>query len=217
MISVLSLVVAILAVFFGPLIARANVQRQLQVAAREAWMREFREQVAAMLTSRQALGRRVSLLGRTAVDDPEQERQRDALYLAFDQLRLLLAEKGAQHETMLETANRLVQEDYGNKAEPWHKFAADAADILRHERAAIVADLGVWREIRISLGLAAAVLTLTIAAAQAYGMYDGSYRGNLIGIGNNATSCTKVAPAQMTVTDDKLRYNHWDTPLSSPP
>jgi hypothetical protein len=66
MISVLSLVVAILAVFFGPLIARANVQRQLQVAAREAWMREFREQVAAMLTSSQALGRRVLLLGRTA-------------------------------------------------------------------------------------------------------------------------------------------------------
>ena len=54
----------------------------------------------------------------------------------------------------------------------------------------------------------AAVLTLTIAAAQAYGMYDGSYRGKLIGIGNNATSCTKTAPVQMTVTDDKLTYNH---------
>jgi len=39
--------VAILAV----LVARANVQRQLQVAAREAWMREFREQVAQFLTS----------------------------------------------------------------------------------------------------------------------------------------------------------------------
>jgi hypothetical protein len=54
----------------------------------------------------------------------------------------------------------------------------------------------------------AAVLTLTIAAAQAYGMYDGSYRGKLIGIGNNATSCTKTAPVQMTVADDKLTYNH---------
>jgi hypothetical protein len=56
--------------------------------------------------------------------------------------------------------------------------------------------------------LVAAVLMLTIAAAQAYGMYDGTYRGNLIGIGNNATSCTKTAPAQMTVTDDKLTYSH---------
>jgi hypothetical protein len=54
----------------------------------------------------------------------------------------------------------------------------------------------------------AAVLTLTITAAQAYGMYDGTYRGKLIGIGNNATSCTKTAPVQMTVTDDKLTYNH---------
>jgi hypothetical protein len=60
----------------------------------------------------------------------------------------------------------------------------------------------------IRMQLTAAVLTLTIAAAQAYGMYDGTYRGNLIGAGNNATSCTKTAPVQMTVTDDKLTYNH---------
>ena len=33
------------------LMARANLQRQIQVAAREAWMREFREQVAALVTS----------------------------------------------------------------------------------------------------------------------------------------------------------------------
>jgi hypothetical protein len=38
-------VVAILAVF----VSRSNVQRQIQVAAREAWMREFREQVAAFI------------------------------------------------------------------------------------------------------------------------------------------------------------------------
>jgi hypothetical protein len=48
-IAVLSLVVAILAVFFGPLLARANLQRQLQVTAWEAWMREFREQLAVLL------------------------------------------------------------------------------------------------------------------------------------------------------------------------
>ena len=59
-----------------------------------------------------------------------------------------------------------------------------------------------------AMARSAAVLTLTIAAAQAYGMYDGTYRGNLIGIGNNATGCTKTALAQMTVTDDKLTYNH---------
>jgi hypothetical protein len=53
-----------------------------------------------------------------------------------------------------------------------------------------------------------AVLTLTTAAALAYGMYDGNYRGNLIEMGNRAHSCAKTAPAQMTVTDDKLTCVH---------
>jgi hypothetical protein len=52
------------------------------------------------------------------------------------------------------------------------------------------------------------VLTLTTAAALAYGMYDGTYRGSLIGIGKNAPSCTKTGPVHMTVTDDKLTYVH---------
>ena len=48
----------------------------------------------------------------------------------------------------------------------------------------------------IRMTLAVAVLTLTITAAQAYGMYDGTYRGNLVGIGNNAISCTRTAPCR---------------------
>ena len=60
----------------------------------------------------------------------------------------------------------------------------------------------------IRMMLTGAVLTLTTAAALAYGMYDGTYRGNLIGIGRSVPSCAKTAPAQMTVTDDKLTYVH---------
>jgi hypothetical protein len=60
----------------------------------------------------------------------------------------------------------------------------------------------------IRMMLSGAVLTLTTAAALAYGMYDGTYRGNLIGIGKNAPSCATTAPAQMSVTDDKLTYVH---------
>jgi hypothetical protein len=60
----------------------------------------------------------------------------------------------------------------------------------------------------IRMMLTGAVLTLTIAAARACGIYDGTYRGNLIGIGKNAPSCAKAAPAQMTVTDDRLTYVH---------
>jgi hypothetical protein len=51
LISVLSLVVAGLAVF----VARTNVQRQLQVTARETWMRELREQSTIFLARLQAL------------------------------------------------------------------------------------------------------------------------------------------------------------------
>jgi hypothetical protein len=60
----------------------------------------------------------------------------------------------------------------------------------------------------IQIMLTGAVLTLTSSAALAYGMYDGTYRGSLIEIGNYASSCFKTAPAQMTVTDDKLTYVH---------
>ena len=60
----------------------------------------------------------------------------------------------------------------------------------------------------IRMVLTGAMFTLTTAAALAYGMYDGTYRGNLMGIGKNAPSCAKTAPAQMSVTDDKLTYVH---------
>ena len=56
--------------------------------------------------------------------------------------------------------------------------------------------------------LTGTVLTLTTSAALAYGMYDGTYRGNLIGISNHSLSCSKTAPVRMTVTDDKLTYVH---------
>lgn len=50
MISVLSLVVAILAVFFGPLVTWEVAQQQLRGAVREAWMWDFREKVSEYLT-----------------------------------------------------------------------------------------------------------------------------------------------------------------------
>ena len=60
----------------------------------------------------------------------------------------------------------------------------------------------------IRMMLTGTVPTLTTAAALAYGMYDGTYRGNLIAISNHASSCSKTAPVRMTVTDDKLTYVH---------
>lgn len=47
--SVLSLVVSVVVGIGALLVARANLHRQIQVAAREAWMREFREKVSVFL------------------------------------------------------------------------------------------------------------------------------------------------------------------------
>jgi hypothetical protein len=44
--------------------------------------------------------------------------------------------------------------------------------------------------------------------ALAAGLYDGTYHGTLEADGANATTCAKRAPVQMTVTDNKLEYNH---------
>ena len=38
------------------LMARANLQRQIQVAARETWIREFREQVVTLMAAKAAPG-----------------------------------------------------------------------------------------------------------------------------------------------------------------
>ena len=136
-VPVLSLVVAILAVFFGPLIARANTQRQLQVAAREAWMREFREQVAALLNRSGVL----IAEGSTAPFDPEMTRY---VYV----IRMLIAEKGEQYAPFVGIMNRLL-----GTPTFMDQLAAAATDILRQERAAAAEDPGVWREVWISLGL----------------------------------------------------------------
>ena len=56
--------------------------------------------------------------------------------------------------------------------------------------------------------LAIVILALMAGGAQASGLYDGTYHGRLTAAGNNAMSCAKSAPVQMTVTDDKLEYIH---------
>jgi hypothetical protein len=40
-------------------------------------------------------------------------------------------------------------------------------------------------------------------------MYDGTYHGQLTADGNNAMTCAKQAPIQMTVTNDQLEYHHF--------
>jgi hypothetical protein len=144
MISVLSLVVAILAVFFGPLVARANTQRQIRATAREAWIREFREQAATLMAAKAAPG---------FFDPSDQSRGRrrgaeviDMQNSAFFALRILIAEKGTKYEAFAEPLRRFLEsksigkpvEEVSGRAPllEGEEFVSAAADILQRERAA---------------------------------------------------------------------------------
>ena len=175
MISVLALVVAALAVFFGPLVTRANTQRQIQVTAREAWMREFREQVAQFIagtanTDHVTAGTReageVHAGGdarATRLVIGELVENVRATQASTSAVRLLIAEKGAQYVEFVEVMNRLHAVALRRLREPdlserilferIREVESAAADILRHERAAMAEDPGVWREVWTSLGL----------------------------------------------------------------
>ena len=111
--------VAALAVFFGPLVARANTQRQIQVTAREAWMREFREHVAQFIagtanTDHVTAGTREA--GEVHADGDaratrlvigELVENVRATQSSTSAVRLLIAEKGAQYVEFVEVMNRL--------------------------------------------------------------------------------------------------------------
>lgn len=61
----------------------------------------------------------------------------------------------------------------------------------------------------VGLALAGGILAgLGSVGALATGLYDGTYHGTLTADGANATTCAKQAPVQITVTDNKLEYNH---------
>jgi hypothetical protein len=155
MISVLSLVVAILAVFVGPLVTRANVQRQIQVAAREAWMREFREQVAGFLGDFAAYREAVHWLASKPTitweegrkeEDEKRLKANDAMRRHYHVIRLLVGERG-QHAEFIQILGRPLQVPLDDRAlEPAEAITSAAAAILQHERAIIEADQGMWHE-----------------------------------------------------------------------
>jgi hypothetical protein len=94
LLSILSLVVSLLAV----LVARENMRRQLKVAAQETWVREFRSQVADLISRSDALRNYGITINHTTGGDPEKEKRlaelHDALTPSFHNIRLLVAEKG---------------------------------------------------------------------------------------------------------------------------
>jgi hypothetical protein len=59
------------------------------------------------------------------------------------------------------------------------------------------------RVIRVSGFLVGAVCATAAAA-----MYDGTYHGTLTGSSGNAMTCAKQAPAQITISNNRLEYVH---------
>jgi hypothetical protein len=146
MITVLSLVVAILAVFVGPLVAWAVARQQIAVAARETWMREFRENVAAFLTGYAAF--REHIRSHTT-GDPEKERRfaeiNDVTNPSYHVIRFLIAEKDPQYTAFVETLDALSNAPSDKAADRRRELIAAVEGILRCERAAIATDPGVLR------------------------------------------------------------------------
>jgi hypothetical protein len=154
MISVLALVVTILVAFVSPVVVWAVARQQIVVAAREAWMREFREQVAAII----ACYARVQDIPAADLDAKDEDTAHVLeLIRCVHVLRLLIHERGAQYEEF-----RRIVDIFHNRigdVEPdkaaMKSFIAGAEGILRRERAAIEIDPGVWRVLWTSLGIGA--------------------------------------------------------------
>jgi hypothetical protein len=156
MITVLSLVVAILAVFIGPLVAWAVARQQIAVAARETWMREFRENVAAFLTGYAAF--REHIRSHTP-GDPEKERRlaeiNDVTNPSYHVIRFLIAEKDPQYTAFIQTLDALNNAPCApsdKAADRQRELIAAAEGILRCERAAIATDPGVLSTLWATVG-----------------------------------------------------------------
>jgi hypothetical protein len=142
--SILSLVVSLVVGVGAVLMARANLQRQIQVAAREAWMREFRERVAQFLTA---------IMNDHNARTTGGEEVAGAGTLAFHVTSLLIAEKGPLYAEFLRVLRGLLVAsndlDLAELSKRSGEVSIAAATILQMERAvidAIIADTltAVW-------------------------------------------------------------------------
>ncbi len=154
MIPVLALVVAILAAFFGPLVTWTIARRQIALTARETWMRQFREQVAALLT---AYDRFVIHTQSHTTGDPEKERRlvevTDAQRLPYHALRLFIAERAPEYDDFRNALDQLLTAPADIIEVRKATLVMAAEMILQKERAAITDAPAIWRELCNSLGL----------------------------------------------------------------
>lgn len=151
-ISVLSLFITFLVAFIAPLIAWAVARQQINVAAREAWLREFRNQVAAFLAADASLRRHAPT---HTTGDPEKEQRlaaiNDALSPAYYVLKLLVAEKGESWEGIGRTLDAVMNADEKKARALRKSLLTEAQAILSSERENIAADRGMLGALKAAL------------------------------------------------------------------
>jgi hypothetical protein len=148
--SILSLVVSLVVGGGAVLMARANLQRQIQAAAREAWMREFREKVSILSAAKQALEESSYYNAEFSRGDRRVAEVFDVMNPSYHAIRLLMAERGTDNAEFILVLDQFVYStvDFEEHA---RKFTGAVEDILRSERAAIEAP-GRWVPPRHRLG-----------------------------------------------------------------
>lgn len=128
------------------LMARANVHRQIEVATREACMREFREQVAQVLAGIM----NAKAAGGALADAAVASEIARAATVSFHAVGLLIAEKGTQYGGFMEIMNRLLvvanrpadATDWFDLPDRITEVSVAAANILRQERA--LTEVNAW-------------------------------------------------------------------------
>lgn len=148
----IALVVAVLAVFVGPLVVWTVARRQLAVTAREAWMRQFREQVAALLT---AYDRFVIHASSHTTGDLEKETRlseiTDAARLPYHTLRLFVAERAPQYDQFKIDMDQLLSAEVNVIDQRKNALVSAAELILQTERAATANASSILCELWISV------------------------------------------------------------------
>jgi hypothetical protein len=158
--SVLALVLALVSTvgsIAAMLMARANVQWQTAVAARETWMREFREQVAALLASQDALGQHSD---NTGPEVPQRNAEiKHARRSAYHRIRLLFAKgRTVEDEAFIHILDPFMRD------EDTRALVNSAEHVLTSSMRAMSLDFGVWSTLGMCLGLFGAGARAPVAA-----------------------------------------------------
>ena len=152
--SFLALLIAILAVFVGPMVTWAVARQQIAVAARETWIKEFREAVAALIT---AYDEFILFIPTYSSENPQQQQKlallNEAQRLPYHKIRLLIAGHDQPYPDFSGLVDGMLMSERDTGAERRNGVVDAAAIILHHERTLIANDPGIWSVLRASLRL----------------------------------------------------------------